>query len=84
MRAAVDARKAADQTKAAPCDELKLYLDSPLELNVEDVVAWWGVSRLRSGFRYGANGVLENCHLVPSALKHGKGLSGDPRLHHPF
>jgi len=42
MLAAVNARKMADKTKSAPRDELKSYLESPLEADVEDVVAWWG------------------------------------------
>jgi hypothetical protein len=39
MRAVVDAWKTADCSKATPQDELKQYLDSPLE-HVDDVVAW--------------------------------------------
>jgi hypothetical protein len=34
--------KAADHSKAGPCDELKSYLDLPLEAP-KDVVVWWGV-----------------------------------------
>jgi hypothetical protein len=80
MRAAVDARKTAERTKASPRDELKRYLDSPLELNVEDVVAWWGVSRPKSSFSHNSNKFVATCHSVPSPVEHGEGLSGNPRL----
>jgi hypothetical protein len=43
MVRAVGERKAADRLKAGPRDELKSYLDSPLETTVKDVVTWWGV-----------------------------------------
>ena len=43
MRATVQARKAQDRAATNPREELKQYLDSPLEV-VDDVVAWWGVS----------------------------------------
>ena len=42
MVRAVGERKAADRSKAGPRDELKSYLDSPLEVP-KDVIAWWGV-----------------------------------------
>ena len=42
MHATVDARKTADHVKAAPCDELKTYLDVPLE-PVSNVIMWWRV-----------------------------------------
>jgi hypothetical protein len=45
MLSAVNARKAADRMKANPREELARYLQAPLE-NVDDVVAWWGVSHL--------------------------------------
>jgi hypothetical protein len=43
MREAVGARNAANQAKASPRDELKSYLEAPLE-PTDNVVAWWGVS----------------------------------------
>jgi hypothetical protein len=43
MRAAVKARQDADRAKSSPRSELTTYLRSPLE-NIENVVAWWGVS----------------------------------------
>jgi hypothetical protein len=46
MQAAVMARQAADRAGASPREELRLYLEAPLEQNVDDVVAWWGVSTL--------------------------------------
>jgi hypothetical protein len=45
MRAAVDTRKATEQAHRGPREELKMYLEAPLE-SVENVVAWWGVSYL--------------------------------------
>jgi hypothetical protein len=45
MRAAVDARKVADQAKRSPCEELRAYLAVPLE-SAENIVTWWGVSCL--------------------------------------
>jgi hypothetical protein len=42
MRATVKARQDADRAKTGPREELKIYLNSPLE-NVENVIAWWGV-----------------------------------------
>jgi hypothetical protein len=42
MRATVQARKASDRATASPREELRLYLESPLEF-VDDVVKWWGV-----------------------------------------
>jgi len=43
MRTTVQARKAQDWAATNPHEELKQYLDSPLEV-VDDVVSWWGVS----------------------------------------
>jgi hypothetical protein len=43
MRATVQAHKAQDRASSNPHEELRLYLEAPLEL-VDDVVAWWGVS----------------------------------------
>ncbi len=43
MHAAVKSRQDADHAKQSPQEELQAYLTSPLE-NVENVVAWWGVS----------------------------------------
>lgn len=43
MRASVRSRQEAERVSSGPRDELKRYLDSPLE-EVNDVVAWWGVS----------------------------------------
>jgi hypothetical protein len=42
MQAAVMARQAADRAGTSAREELRMYLDAPLE-QVEDVVAWWGV-----------------------------------------
>jgi hypothetical protein len=44
MRASVRSRQEAERVGSGPRDELKRYLDSPLE-EVNGVVAWWGVSR---------------------------------------
>jgi hypothetical protein len=43
MQAAVMARQEAERASAKPCAELQAYLDVPLT-QVEDIVAWWGVS----------------------------------------
>jgi hypothetical protein len=40
MHVAVKARQDADHAKTGPCEELKLYLSSPLE-QVDDIVSWW-------------------------------------------
>ena len=45
MLRAVGERKAADRSKAGARDELRSYLEAPLEAT-RDVVAWWGVSIL--------------------------------------
>lgn len=42
MLNAVQSRQDAERAKSNPRDELKAYLDSPLE-RVDDVVCWWGV-----------------------------------------
>ena len=44
MRASVKARKDQDSTKNSPQEELNAYLMAPLEEQVDDVIAWWGVS----------------------------------------
>ena len=43
MRASMKSRQQADQATRSPRDELQMYLSSPLE-EVDDVIAWWGVS----------------------------------------
>ena len=43
MHASVRSHQEAEHVSSGPRDELKRYLDSPLE-EVNDVVAWWGVS----------------------------------------
>ena len=43
MQATVQAHKAQDQASSNPREELRLYLEAPLE-PVDDVVAWWGIS----------------------------------------
>ena len=43
MRAAVRFRHDAKREGSEPHDELKRYIESPLE-DVDNVVAWWGVS----------------------------------------
>lgn len=43
MRATVRSRKDAERAKTNPREELRMYLESPLE-DVQDVVLWWGVS----------------------------------------
>jgi hypothetical protein len=43
MRASVRSRQEAERVSSGPRDELKRYLESPLE-EVNNVVAWWGVS----------------------------------------
>ena len=43
MCASVRSCQEAERVGSGPRDELKRYLDSPLE-EVNDVVAWWGVS----------------------------------------
>jgi hAT family C-terminal dimerisation region len=47
MHAAVKSRQDADRAKRSPQEELNAYLTSPLE-NVENIVAWWGVSTVIS------------------------------------
>jgi len=45
MRAAVQFRHDAERSVSEPHDELKRYIESPLEdVDSENVVAWWGVS----------------------------------------
>ena len=43
MRAAVRSRQDTERTSSEPRDKLKRYIESPLE-DVNNVVAWWGVS----------------------------------------
>ena len=43
MRAAVRFRHDTERSVSEPRDELKRYIESPLE-DIENVVAWWGVS----------------------------------------
>jgi hypothetical protein len=43
MREAIKFRLASDVVSHSPCQELQDYLATPLE-EVDDVVAWWGVS----------------------------------------
>jgi len=43
MHASVHSRQEAEHVSSGPRDELKRYLDSPLK-EVNDMVAWWGVS----------------------------------------
>jgi hypothetical protein len=46
MQAAVMARQAADRAATSPRLELRMYLEASLEqVDSEDVVAWWGVSK---------------------------------------
>ncbi|KAF8810842.1 hypothetical protein BYT27DRAFT_7209063 [Phlegmacium glaucopus] len=45
MRASVRSHQEAEHFSSGPRDELKRYLDSPLE-EVDGVVAWWGVTSL--------------------------------------
>jgi hypothetical protein len=42
MRKTLLTRQARDRSTGNPREELRMYLESPLE-NVENVVAWWGV-----------------------------------------
>jgi hypothetical protein len=49
MRQAVSARKAADRLRAGARDELRSYLDGPLEMTA-DVIGWWGVSKPLESF----------------------------------
>jgi hypothetical protein len=44
MQASVKARKDQDSAKNNPREELNAYLMAPLEEQVDDVIAWWGVS----------------------------------------
>jgi hypothetical protein len=43
MRAAVKSRKDRESMQSNPHQELDAYLNSPLEENISDIVAWWGV-----------------------------------------
>ena len=79
MRAAVDARKAADRAKAAPHDELKAYLDAPLE-PVSDVIAWWGVCYVSERLKQQLITVKETCCAVPCSRSYGERLSRNPRV----
>jgi hypothetical protein len=47
MRSAVQSRHDAERTSSNPHDELKRYMESPLE-DVADVIGWWGVSDHRT------------------------------------
>jgi hypothetical protein len=39
------ARQAADRASTSAREELRMYLEAPLE-QVEDIVAWWGVCNI--------------------------------------
>jgi hypothetical protein len=43
MRQTLQARQARDRMLKNPREELRSYLESPLEC-VDNVIAWWGVS----------------------------------------
>jgi len=43
MRAAVQSRQVTERSSANPRNELEKYINGALE-DVENVVAWWGVS----------------------------------------
>lgn len=48
MEAAISANlDTQPRTKAAPREELHCYLSAPRELEVDNVIRWWGVSLLR-------------------------------------
>ena len=45
MREAVGACQAADRSRVDPREELKVYLEVPLEV-MDDIVEWWGVCHI--------------------------------------
>jgi hypothetical protein len=46
MLSHIKARQEADKKNISPRTELNAYLNSPLETDVTDIIAWWGVSSL--------------------------------------
>jgi len=51
MISAVSAWQQADRSRVGARDELRAYLDAPLEMT-KDVVAWWGVSEVQQPMSY--------------------------------
>ena len=84
MRTAVQFHHDAEHSVSEPHDELKRYIESPLE-DVENVVIWWGVSddgMIFTGmpeFTYTVK-IAASLGTIPNTLKDGKGLSCYPRL----
>ena len=86
MCTSVHSRQEAELVGSNPRDELKRYLDSPLE-EVNDVVAWWGVSRF--GFhpwRYILTGLNYIASLIPIPypFEHGLWISCYPMVCYTF
>ena len=82
MQATVQAHKAQDRASSNPCEELRLYLEAPLEL-IDDVVAWWGGSHYfiviwKSDWLRAAN--IASFHAISNPVLHGSRLSCNPRL----
>jgi len=70
MREAVGTREASNRSKADPRDELKAYLDAPLEVT-EDVIGWWGVSRSSLIQELEIDRFVEAPAPIPGAGLHG-------------
>jgi hypothetical protein len=82
MRAAVDARKAAEQAHRGPREELKMYLEAPLESG--ECCCLVGSKLLESSplNLRAADGFPAKLLAVPNSLSHCTGLSGHPGLCH--
>lgn len=67
MRASVRGRHNAERAGLGPRDELTRYLESPLE-EVDNVVAWWGVSDQNPTILSGSNCVAAPHHTVSNSF----------------
>lgn len=71
MRSAVQSRHDAERTSSNPHDELKRYMESPLE-DVADVIGWWGVSDHQTVSCTITNTIVASHHTVSDTLEDGK------------
>jgi hypothetical protein len=83
IRASVCSHQKAEHVGLGPRDELKRYLDSPLE-EVNDVVGWWGVSRFISFLDMHSNSYIASFFPIPYPFKHGPQLSCYLRVCYTF
>ena len=83
MRSAVQSCHNAERTSSRPHDELKWYMESPLE-DVADVIVWWGVRDHRMVSSTITNAIVASHHAVSDTLEDGKRLSCYPRVCNSF